>query len=238
MLKTVIPSDYIEIENIITKIQEKEMNLFLNTQNNEGFTTLLNSSINNLLAKSKKVALVDFNTFSMENYFNPSDLKKEIMIELKDNSFEKAYSKSIGGLSIYHFKSKDLNQKDRSLFLDRLNNIMEKIKEEHDYVFLQNIPMTSINKNNIQLHEIESYIDKTFFIVRSDFISKIKLTNIKETLVKSNINIDGIIIHDYDYYNLFDEIQRQIDKIEFILPLKLSNCLREILKKYKYSNQL
>lgn len=238
MLKTVIPSDYIEIENITTKIAEKEINLFLNTQNNEGFTTLLNALINNLLDKNKKIALVDFNTLSIGDYLNVSSVKKEVVVDLKENAFESSSSESIENLSIYHFKNKNLNSKDRNLFFNSLNKIMEDIKQKYDYVFLQNIPMTRINKNNIQLHEIEKHVNKTFFIIRSDFISKIKLNNTKEALEKSNINIDGIIIHDYSYYNLFDEIQRQIDKIEFIIPLKLSNYLRETLKKYKYSNQL
>lgn len=240
MLNTLIPHDYVEIENIVKTLPEKEALLFLYTQRDEGFTSLLSSLINNLLEKGKKIAVIDLNTHFINNSLFPEDnqTEKETVIKLESNSFKKVNSKEINNLSVYHFSTTHLLVAERVLFLKEFTILIDKIKEENDYVFLQNIPMTSINKNNIQLNELKGLIDKTFFIIRSNFISKIKLTNIKELLKSSGIELSGAIIQDYGSNNLFDEVQRQIDKVKFLFPRKLYAHIKYKLKEYKYSTQL
>ena len=64
------------------------------------------------------------------------------------------------------------------------------------------------------------------------------MENIKESLNKSNIVISGIIINDYGSYNLFDELERQINKLKFLIPKKTLRKIKNKLREYKYNNKL
>lgn len=238
MLKSDIPHDYIEIEEIIKKIHEKDIVLFLNTQNNEGVSNLLNSLINNLLKKEKKIAFIDLNTLFVGKHLLDETMNSNELLKMSSNSFKSSKSDLLKNLTIYHFTEQTLTSEDHLYFVENFKELILEIKENHDYVFIENTPITLINKNNIHLSEINSLMDKTFFIIRSDFVSKIKLINIKETLDNAGVEISGIIINDYGSKNLFEEIERQVNKISFLLPVKLLNKIKEKLRALKYSNQL
>lgn len=235
MLNSVIPYNYVEIDNIVKNLNEKEVNLFLNTQKKEGLGTLLNTISNNLISKNKKVAIIDLNTF-FQNEKHINDDETKMIFKLKNNVFVK--SESGESLSHFFFKKDTLLSEDRVDFLNHFKDILNDIKKDYDYVFIKNAPMISINKNNIQIDEIKDFVTKTYFVIRSNYISKIKMENIKESLERSKIDISGIIINDYGSYNLFDELERQINKISFLIPKSLLSKIRIKLKEYKYNNQL
>ena len=92
MINCAIPYNYVEIDNIVKNLKEKEINLFINTQKKEGINTLLNTISNNLLSKKKKVAIIDLNTFFDENFIdNKQD--SHMIFKLKNNIFLKVNKK-------------------------------------------------------------------------------------------------------------------------------------------------
>jgi cellulose biosynthesis protein BcsQ len=237
MLKSIVPSDYIEIDNIVKQLKEKEINLFLYTQHNEGFSTLLNSIFKNISKKNKKIAFFDFNTHFEEKHFFEND-KSTSYIKLDNNKLRKVIDEDINDLHCFFFQESILSPSEREDFIFKFKDKIEEMKNEYDYIFISNEPMLNKNKNNLQLSELSSIVENSFFIIRSDYISKIKLENVKEDLIEANIEISGIIINDYEFINLFDQLQRQVNKIKMILPKKIYDKITYILKEFKYSNQL
>ena len=237
MLKSIVPSDYLEIDYIVKQLKEKEINLFLYTQHNEGFTTLLNSVFKNISKKHKKIAFFDFNSHFKEKHFFEDD-KSTPYIELENNKLMKSIDDNIEDLHYFFFQDSNFVPSEREDFISKFKDKITVIKEDYDYIFVSNEPILNKNKNNLQLSELSFLVDKTFFIIKSDYISRIKLENVKEDLDKSNIKIDGIIINDYDFINLFEQLQKRVDKIKGFLPENLYERIIHTLKELKYSNQL
>lgn len=237
MLNSIVPSDYLEIDNIVKQLKEKEVNLFLYTQNNEGFTTLLHSIFKNISKKDKKIALFDFNTHFNERHVFENE-ESISYIELENNKLRRSKDEDLEDLHYFFFQEPKLSPSEREDFMIKLKDKIEDIKKDYDYIFVSNEPMLNKNKNNLQLSELSCVVENSFFIIRSDYISKIKLENVKEDLDEANLEINGIIINDYDFINLFDQLQKQVNKIKMILPKKIYDKITYILKEFKYSNQL
>lgn len=235
MLDTSIPYNYIEIEDIVKKLEEKKVNFFLSTQKEEGVRTLLDTLSNNLISKNKNVAIIDLSTFMQLNHF--SDLENIYTVfNLDNNVFVKKEIKDRA--TYFFFKHDKLSTKDKINFLDSFSEIMKSIEKDYDYILLKNAPISNINKNNIQTDEIYKHSKKTFFILRSNYVSKLKMENIKNILTKNKINISGIIINDYGTSNLFEEIIKTIYRIKYLFPRKIFKKIILKLKEYKYDNQL
>lgn len=232
MLYSKIPYSYIEVENIVKNLKDKKITLLLSTQKNEGLYSLLNAVCNNLFIKNKKIAVVDLSTEIIKKNLNFTKI-----LELKENNLIKKDTE-IENYALYSFEKEILSIEDKIILFKEFPRFIESLKKENDFIFFINTPMIKTNKNNIQLNELKNFIDESLFIVRSNYISKIKLEMTYNSVSKVGIPISGIIINDFGSFNLFDEIERQINKIHFLFTKSALKKIKNYLRESKYNNQL
>lgn len=172
---------------------------------NEGKTTTI-SNLATCFSElvGKKILLIDcdFRKRSISRYFKV-DNNNGLTEILNGMSTLADCIKSVGKLDIITCGQVPQNP---SILLEssKMKQILDKLKEEYDYIFIDTPPVSRVNDACI----ISQYVDGVVVVSASNEIDEklVKLT--KKKLEKVNANIVGVIlnkfnINDYSYYGYY-----------------------------------
>lgn len=100
--------------------------------------------------------------------------------------------------------------------------------QQHDVIIFDTSPLCLVNKNNIPAQTVASCCDGTTLIVQTGTTKANDLFEAMATLRSEKINLLGTVINDNKTPPLAEELVRQCQKLEHLLPRISSNLKRFI----------
>lgn len=234
-LRTFIPCDFMEIEEITLKLKKNTPTTFLSSQINEGVHSIVHSVALNLLNKGFKVLVVDLNNLIKEGekheWHNPFS---EVLFKTSDNEFQTRTKKVMNGeLTLSHFKSNTISSEEKEGVAQQLKKYIDSKQEDYDYILIKTVPLLEVDKNNLRTCDLTLISSEYIFVMKSNKTSGAKMTDVKEILDDAGIVISGVCVNDHMFPSLFEEIYETIEYWG-IIPEKWLLKIREMFYDYRY----
>jgi capsular exopolysaccharide synthesis family protein len=205
--KSIISEEY---KKIRTSIQYSNLDkkiktiLVTSTTKNEGkTTTVTNLAVNFAAIDKKKVLIIDCDLrnpsahkeFGISNLSGLTDLlveEENIINYLKPTKLENLHVITAGSIP---------PNPAEILASNKMKALIEKLKGEYDYIFIDTPPIGMVTDAGI----LASFIDGTILVVKSDGVDTNQLENTKKKLDSVNANLIGAVLNAYkikkdDYY--------------------------------------
>ncbi len=217
-----IPSQYQELEAVCNEIDNLKARCicFISLTGSEGSTSLCTSVATRLCNQSNKVLIIDLNPISpfkldqnQSTDVGPwcfSDISCQLNIISTDH---------VDILTMQHLNELE-SVKNKSI----LNDAIERIKQEYDYVFIDMSPALKCNRGNVPLHALSLCTDMTFLTVSLGLNDEEALCHGITNLEQAGLTEIKIVVAQHNFAPLGTRLIESLKTRQHKWP-KLSNYL-------------
>lgn len=221
-----IPAQYQELEAVCNEIDNSKARCicFISLTGNEGSTSLCASVAKRLSLQAAKVLIIDLNPLNPFKFEKPETQESwcfsDISCQLNIINTEQ-----VDLLTMQHLKELE-SVKNKSV----LNDAIERIKQEYDYIFLDMSPALKCNRGNVPLHALSLCTDLTFLTVSLGYNDEEALCHGVANLEHAGVNNVKIVVAQHKFAPLGSRIVKTLKTLEPRWPKLTEYLLNKVIK--------
>ncbi|MDC3190459.1 AAA family ATPase [Pseudoalteromonas elyakovii] len=221
-----IPAQYQELEAVCNEIDNSKARCicFISLTGNEGSTSLCASVAQRLSLQAAKVLIIDLNPLNPFKFDEPKTPESwcfsDISCQLNIINTEQ-----VDLLTMAHLKELE-SVKNKSV----LNDAIERIKQEYDYIFLDMSPALKCNRGNVPLHALSLCTELTFLTVSLGYNDEEALCHGMANLEHAGVNNVKIVVAQHQFAPLGTRIVKTLKAFQPKWPKLTEYLLNKVIK--------
>ncbi|HCV03003.1 capsular biosynthesis protein [Pseudoalteromonas sp. MEBiC 03607] len=221
-----IPAQYQELEAVCNEIDNAKARCicFISLTGNEGSTSLCASVARRLSLQGSRVLIIDLNPL------NPFKLNSQTKAEswcFSDISCQLNIINTdyVDLLTMQHLKELE-SVKNKTV----LNDAIERIKQEYDFIFLDMSPALKRNRGNVPLHALSLCTELTFLTVSLGYNNEEALCHGVANLNNAGIKNIKIVVAQHQFAPLGSRILNTLNKYQQKWPTLTNFLINKVIK--------
>ena len=221
-----IPAQYQELEAVCNEIDNTKARCicFISLTGNEGSTSLCASVAKRLSLQAAKVLIIDLNPVNPFKFEQPDTVESwcfsDISCQLNIINTEQ-----VDLLTMQHLRELE-SVKSKNV----LNDAIERIKQEYDYIFLDMSPALKCNRGNVPLHALSLCTDLTFLTVSLGYNDEEALCHGMANLEHAGVTKIKIVVAQHQFAPLGSRIVKTLKVFQPKWPKLTEYLLNKVIK--------